>query len=94
MSLHRGQYEAINDDNNLSKISAIFKKYDGESRVIFTGHSLGFGLSQFLVMDMMDITKRQTVIDSAQNPKFEKFLTEKVKNLRNLENVVKLLVKC
>jgi len=79
--VHRGQYEAINgkfnDQENLSKISAIFKKYDGESRVIFTGHSLGFGLAQFLVMDMMDITKRQKVIDGAQNPKFEKFLTEK-----------------
>ena len=41
-------------------------------------------------MDMMDITKRQAVIDGAQNPKFEKFLTEKVKNVRNIQNVIEI----
>ena len=41
-------------------------------------------------MDMMDITKRQKVIDGAQNPKFEKFLTEKVKNVRNIQNVIEI----
>lgn len=51
---------------------------------------MGFGLAQFLVMDMMDITKRQTVIAGAQNPKFEKFLTEKVKNIRSLQNVIEI----
>ena len=47
-------YEAVSQNNNFEKITAIFNKYEGQKRVILTGHSLGFGLSQILALKMLE----------------------------------------
>merc|ERR1712079_228820 len=50
--IHKGMYDAVAD--NLLKLTKIFDQYNGEKRVIFTGHSLGYGVAQILALKLFD----------------------------------------